>query len=125
MTSSIDTQPLVRKIESISLLALSEDERTALAELPMQVQTLRADQDIVREGDRPSRCCALLEGFTCVYKMTADGKRQIIAFHVPGDIPDLHSLHLEVLDNSLSTLTPCRVGFIQHEDLHELCAQSL
>ncbi len=121
MTSSIDTQPLVRKIESISLLALSEDERTALAELPMQVQTLRADQDIVREGDRPSRCCALLEGFTCVYKMTRDGKRQITAFHIPGDIPDLQSLHLKVLDNSVSTLTACAVGFIPHEALRDLC----
>jgi CRP-like cAMP-binding protein len=110
---------LVRKLESI--FALDENERAAVLNLPLQVTTLRADQDIVREGDRPSRSCALLEGFAATFKVTAEGKRQITAFHIPGDIPDLQSLHLEVLDSSLGTLTPCKVGFIQHEALHDLC----
>src|SRR5215204_6510508 len=87
----------------------------------MQVMDLRADQDIVREGDRPSLSCLLLEGFACTYKMTGDGQRQIMAFYISGDIPDLQSLHLRVLDTSLSTITPCKVGFIQHETLHDLC----
>ncbi len=114
-----DANLLIRKLESI--FRLSDDEKAALANLPMQEMDLRADQDIVREGDRPTRSCALLEGFAATYKVTAEGKRQITAFHIPGDIPDLQSLHLEVLDNSLSTLTPCRVGFIQHEALHDVC----
>ena len=111
--------PLVRKLESIS--ALSNDERLALQNLPMQVQELSPDQDIVREGDRPSRSCVVLEGFAATYKMTGDGKRQIMAFHSPGDIPDLHSLQLKVLDSSVATLTACKVGFIQHEVLRDLC----
>jgi CRP-like cAMP-binding protein len=44
-----------------------------------------------------------------------------VAFYVPGDMPDLQSLHLQVLDNSLVTVTPCTVGFIQHEDLRRVC----
>ena len=115
------TELLIRKLESI--VTLSDEEKGALASMPMQVTDIRADQDIVREGDRPSRSCLLLDGFTCTYKMTGEGKRQIMAFHVPGDIPDLQSLHLEVLDNSLGTITPCKVGFIQHETLHALCAR--
>jgi CRP-like cAMP-binding protein len=110
---------LIRKLESI--FSLDENERAALLNLPLQVMTLRADQDIVREGDRPSRSCALVEGFAATYKVTSEGKRQVTAFHIAGDIPDLQSLHLEVLDSSLSTLTPCKVGFIQHEALHDLC----
>jgi CRP-like cAMP-binding protein len=110
---------LVRKLESIS--ALCDDERLALQNLPMQVQDLRPDQDIVREGDRPSRSCLVLDGFAATYKMTGDGKRQIMAFHSPGDIPDLQSLQLKVLDSSLGTLTACKVGFIQHEVLRDLC----
>src|SRR5215203_3179445 len=111
--------PIIRKLESI--FTLSRDERQAVLDLPLQVTNLKADQDIVREGDRPTRSCALLEGFTAMFKVTTEGKRQITAFHIAGDIPDLQSLHLEVLDSSLSTLTPCRVGFIQHEALHDLC----
>jgi CRP-like cAMP-binding protein len=75
----------------------------------------------VREGDRPSRSCLVLDGFAATYKMTGDGKRQIMAFHSPGDIPDLQSLQLKVLDSSLGTLTACKVGFIQHEVLRDLC----
>ena len=111
--------PLIRKLESI--FTLSDDERQAILDLPLQVTHLRADQDIVREGDRPTRSCVLLEGFAAMFKVTAEGKRQITAFHIPGDIPDLQSLHLEVLDTSLATLTRCKVGFIQHEALQDLC----
>ena len=63
----------------------------------------------------------VLEGFTCMFKLTPKGERQIMAFHIPGDIPDLQSLHLKVLDNSVGTITRCKVGFIQHETLRELC----
>ena len=77
------SSPLIRKMESV--LDLSDGERDVLLNLPMQVMDIRADQDLIREGDRPSRCFALLEGFTCTFKMTGDGKRQIMAFHVPGD----------------------------------------
>jgi CRP-like cAMP-binding protein len=119
LTSSHDAHPIIAKLESI--LTLTDEERAAIQRLPMHVMQLRADQDIVREGDRPTRSCALLEGFACTYKTTNEGKRQINAFHIPGDIPDLQSLHLKTLDNSVGTLTLCRVGFIQHEDLRELC----
>ncbi|WP_335645668.1 Crp/Fnr family transcriptional regulator [Microvirga ossetica] len=118
-TLNHEYNPLIRKLDSI--FTLTDDERQALKNLPMQIVVIKEGQDIVREGDRPSRSCLLLSGFACVYKVTGDGKRQIAGFSIPGDIPDLQSLHLEVLDNSLGTLTPCRVGFIQHEALRDLC----
>ncbi len=114
-----DHNPLIRRLESI--FDLTDDERRALLDLPIQPAALKADQDIVREGDRPSRCCLILSGFACTYKVTAQGKRQIVSFALAGDIPDLQSLHLKVLDNSISTISPCSVGFITHEDLRKIC----
>jgi CRP-like cAMP-binding protein len=111
--------PLIRKLESA--FALSEAERQALVGIPIQITSIRADQDIVREGDRPSRSFAILEGFACAYKVTSDGKRQILAFYIPGDTPDMQTLHLSRLDFSLATLTPSILGFIQHETLRDLC----
>jgi len=111
--------PLIRKLESI--FDLTADERQALQDLSMQTVALKADQDVVREGDRPSRCCLILSGFACTYKMTTQGKRQIVSFTITGDIPDLQSLHLKTLDNSVATISPCSVGFITHEDLRNLC----
>ena len=111
--------PLIRKLES--LFKLTEDERQALESLPMQVTLIKGDRDIVREGDRPSRSCLILSGFACTYKVTQDGKRQIVSFNLPGDIPDLQSLHLKVLDTSIGTVSLCKVGFVTHEDLYDLC----
>jgi CRP-like cAMP-binding protein len=111
--------PLIRKLSSI--FALTNDERQALLGLPMQVNVLKDNQDVVREGDRPSRCCLLLSGFACTYKVTGEGRRQIVAFNIAGDVPDLQSLHLKILDNSVGTLSSCRMGFIPHEALHDIC----
>jgi CRP-like cAMP-binding protein len=113
------TLPLIRKLESIT--TLTEAERVALLRLPMQVRSLRADQDIVREGDHPSQCCLVLEGFAASYSFRGNGKRQIFAFHITGDIPDLQSLHIEVMDHNLGSVSPCKVAFIQHEHMRELC----
>ena len=112
--------PLIRKLETQGL-RLSEEEVAALLALPMQIESIRADQDIVREGDRPSRSCLILEGYAATYKMTPSGRRQIVAFHIAGDIPDLQSAQLEVLDTSLGTLTPARVAFVRHEVINEVC----
>jgi CRP-like cAMP-binding protein len=108
----------VRKLGSV--ISLSAEEREALDGLPMQWRDLRADQGIVREGDRPSQCCLLLDGFACRYKLLHEGRRQIFSFHVAGDILDLQSLHLDVMDHSLGTLAPSRVGFIPHHSLRAL-----
>jgi CRP-like cAMP-binding protein len=116
----MDDHPLIRKLESQGL-RLSDDEQAALLGMPMQVENIRADQDIVREGDRPSRSCLVLEGFLAMYKVTPTGKRQIVAFHMAGDIPDLQSAQLEVLDTSLGTLTPAKVAFIRHEAINDVC----
>ncbi|KFG70638.1 Crp/Fnr family transcriptional regulator [Microvirga sp. BSC39] len=116
-----DYNPLIRKLESI--FTLTADERQALENLPMQITVIEENQDIVREGDRPSRCCLILSGFTCTYKVTAQGKRQIVAFNIAGDVPDLQSLHLKILDNSVGTISRCSVGFITHEALRDICTR--
>lgn len=110
---------MISKLDCI--FPLSEEERAVLQELPVQVAVFEADQDIVRIGDSPSQCCLVIEGYSCVYKLTSDGKRQIMGIHVPGDIPDLQSLHLKILDNSIATICPSTLGFIRHEDLRRVC----
>lgn len=113
------TLPLIRKLESIA--TLSHEERAALQRLPMQIRDMRPDQDIVREGDRPSQCCLILEGFAASYKLRPNGKRQTMAFYIAGDIPDLQSLHIEVMDMNLSAMAPSKVAFIQHSHVRDLC----
>ncbi|KAB1072717.1 Crp/Fnr family transcriptional regulator [Methylobacterium soli] len=119
--SGSDLTPLVRKLESIA--SLSVEERQAVESMPATVRLLDARQDIVRDKDQPAHCCLVLSGWTCRYKLLNQGKRQIFSFHVPGDLPDLQSLHLRVMDHSLATVTACRLAFIPHESMRELTIQ--
>jgi CRP-like cAMP-binding protein len=109
------TFALIRKLESIAPLAA--EEKAAILRLPLRLHAVAADQDIVSEGDTPSECCLIVEGFACRYNLTDEGKRQILSFHISGDIPDLQSLHLTVMDHSLGTLVPSKLAFIQHDDM--------
>src|SRR4051794_3148772 len=109
---------LIRKLESIGDVAA--EEKAALRELPVQVRNFPDGRDIVAEGDRPMQCCLVLDGFVCRYRLLPEGRRQILSFHVSGEIPDLQSLHLKTMDHSLGTLSDSKLGFISHADLREL-----
>ena len=111
--------PLLSKFERS--LVLTEVERQAISALPVQEETVRADQSILREGDRPKRSCLLVEGVACNAKVTLGGKRQILAFHLPEDMPDLTSLHLELRDSDTWALTDCTLAFVDHRDLDRFC----
>jgi CRP-like cAMP-binding protein len=117
-TISPDHRRLIAKLESIG--TLTAEETQVIAALPLRVKQAAENTDIVRDGDAPSDCCLLLEGFLCRYKMLPNGGRQIMAIHTPGDIPDLQSLQLQVMDHSIGALTPCRVAMLSHAVLHEV-----
>jgi CRP-like cAMP-binding protein len=111
--------PLVRHLGNVG--PLSDGAKQALAKMPMQVASLKADEEIIREGDCPTQCFVILEGFVINYKGTGGGRRQILAQYLPGDMPDVQSLHLAYLDSSFGSITPCRIGFIQHDALRAVC----
>jgi CRP-like cAMP-binding protein len=104
---------LIRKLETISVL--SDAERHAIEAIPMLSRGLKAGQDIVRQGDRPTQCCLLIEGWAYRYKVTDTGQRQIMSFHLPGDFPDLQSLNLPVMDHNIAALTDVTVAMVQHD----------
>lgn len=119
--SAAGSRRLIRKLETID--DLSSDERSAVEGLAMTERRIRADHDLVREGDRPSQCCLIVEGFACRYRILDDGKRQIFSFHMPGDIVDIQGMHLPVLDHDVGTLVTCDVAFIPHQSLNHLIAE--
>jgi CRP-like cAMP-binding protein len=112
------TEALTRKLRANT--ALDEDDLAAIERLPFRAEELPAGAVIANEGDRPSRCCLLVDGYLYRAKTTEDGKRQILSIHVPGDIPDLQSLHLHVSDHALLALCPSLVGFVPHSAMHEI-----
>jgi CRP-like cAMP-binding protein len=114
-----ETHPLLSKFERA--LVLTESERLAIMLLPVQMETVRADQAILREGARPTRSCHLVEGQACSSKVGPNGKRQILAFFIPEDTPDLTSLRLELRDSDIWALNDCILAYVTHRDLDQLC----
>lgn len=109
---------LIRRLASHS--RLNEAETQALRELQINVRTFPPDHSILSEGDRTGESCVVLSGMVCGSKVTAAGVRQVTNFYIPGDIPDLQTLHLPVMDHGLSSLTSASLGFIAHTALQDL-----
>jgi CRP-like cAMP-binding protein len=110
--------PLIRKFEYLH--DLSDAEKVVLAGLVSKHVEIAADADILCDGDRPRTSNLLLEGVVFRYQITPDGKRQIMSFHIPGDIFDAQNFLLESMDHSVGALTACKVAVIPHERLRAL-----
>ena len=118
MSSENTSAELVRRLRVTD--GISEEDIQTVRALPIAVKEYTADQPVVSDGQRATECCLVAEGFCARSKTTSEGKRQILSIHIPGEIPDLMSLFLHVMDHDLCTLTPCTLGFINHDTLRQL-----
>jgi CRP-like cAMP-binding protein len=109
---------LIRRLRISS--GISEEDINEIEALPISVRHFPAETLVVRDGERATNCCLIADGFCARSKTIASGKRQMLSLHIPGEIPDLMSLFLRVMDHDLSTLTPATLGFISHETLQKL-----
>jgi CRP-like cAMP-binding protein len=109
---------LIAKLERFA--RLSADDKAALRRLAaMNVRNLAAHQDMIREGDKPVEINLMLSGWACRHKHLEDGRRQIIAFFLPGDLCDHHVFVLKEMDHSVSTITPVTVAGVSREAFEE------
>jgi CRP-like cAMP-binding protein len=69
---------------------LTAEDCTQLEAIASRWRSVPAHRDVIQEGDDPSNVHLVLEGFACRYKILENGKRQIMAVFVPGDLCDLH-----------------------------------
>lgn len=111
--------PLLRKLEWY--VRLSMDDKAALEVLVHTgVQSIGAGEDVVREGDRPTFVYLILRGWACRYKVLEDGRRQIIAFLLPGDVCDHNVFVLREMDHSIGALTPLRYARLPGQMMERL-----
>ena len=105
------------------LTQLNEAERVALEQTCGEPRHARAKADLVREGEQSERLHVLLDGWACRFKLLRDGRRQITALILPGEICDLDSLYVQRSDYAVATLTACTVATIDRKALRDLAAQ--
>jgi CRP-like cAMP-binding protein len=110
--------PLLRKLANFT--SLSDEESRALLECCGDVREVGPRQDVIAQGAHTGGVKLLLEGFACRYKMLKDGRRQIVAYFVPGDLCDLRVFILRRMDHSIGALAPCKVATIAPDDVLRL-----
>jgi len=77
-------------------------------------------EDLIHEGDRPRHVNLILSGWAHRYKTLEDGRRQILAFFVPGDLCDLNVYILKAMDHSIAALTRLTYAEVPREALEEV-----
>jgi CRP-like cAMP-binding protein len=104
---------LLRKLRARDLVSDKEEEvlRASVADLV----EFPANRVIVKAGVTLSNCTLLIDGLVARYKDLADGQRQIMELHLPGDFLDLHSFLLKRLEHNVGALTPVRAAIVPHE----------
>ena len=112
------SNPLISKLECGA--DLTDEDRSTLERVIRHPRKVKARENLIREGQVPTNVHLVLDGFACRYKILPDGRRQIMAFLIPGDFCDLHVAVLDTMDHGIATLTPCTMVGIPRETIEEL-----
>ena len=116
-------QPFLRKLQHGCGLG-ANDTALLIHALGHITRKVAAHQDLIRVGEKATSTKLVLEGFACRYKVLSDGRRQIMAYLLPGDMCDLHVAILGRMDHSIGTLTACTVLEVPHAAIEELTQRS-
>ena len=103
-------EALIGKLEQFA--PLGEADRDAIRALTYSTRKARAGAYLVRDGSDHTHCCLLIDGYACRHKTTADGGRQIVSFHMRGDIVDLPHLLFAKADHNVQAITAATIACI-------------
>jgi CRP-like cAMP-binding protein len=113
------TNPIARKIALFA--PISDDDRSVLSRLTSQrVRHVSSHEDVIHEGERPRDINLFLSGWACRYKQLENGRRQILAFFLPGDICELNVFILREMDHSIGAITPVAVAQVSADEFEEI-----
>ena len=116
------SNPFIRKLEGFA--PLSADHRREINALTKRVVRFGIREDIVHEGEVSQSVNVVMSGWACRYKVLPDGRRQIIALFLPGDMCDPYVFLLGAMDHGIGTLGPCDVAKVPAQGIHALSANN-
>lgn len=113
--------PFIRRLEGDG--PLPGEHRRALEALTARPQAFGPREDVVRGGDELRTANVVMSGWACRYKILPDGRRQIVALFLPGDLCDPYVPLLGAVDRALGTLTAAAVAKVPAQALRALMAE--
>jgi CRP-like cAMP-binding protein len=114
-------RPFLARLNLRSIL--SEGEQARILALPLTYKQARTNQDFVRLGERVDHASFVVDGLVGRFDQNANGDRQITALHIPGDMPDLHSVVQPNATSALQALSSSTILQIPHGALRAAAAE--
>ncbi|MCK1360612.1 Crp/Fnr family transcriptional regulator [Bradyrhizobium sp. 199] len=97
--------------------ALADEDLADIRALTFTLRDFEPNEDFIRQGDEPEHSALVVSGMVARYHLLGGGRRQYLAFHLSGDLPDAQGLFIDQMDHGLSALGPASVAFIPHREL--------
>lgn len=120
-THKADLQRLVERLTSRSVL--TEAEQQAILNLPGRTEHVQSNRDFVSMDTRVDHACLIAAGIVGRFGQNSDGRRQITAMHVPGDMADLHSVVQPKGASALQALSIATIVRVPHVALRAVTGQ--
>lgn len=108
---------LIARLQAV--VGITQEDQDKLVRMPHTVKSLAHGEYVHRQGDMPSRCVVVIEGFLSRQRVV-NARNQISSFYLPGDMPDLPTLHMPLLDHDLCSVGGSRVASVPHSYLREI-----
>ncbi len=102
---------------------LSDEEQQAILNLPTHAAQVQANRDFVRLDEVVDHACLIVEGLVGRFGQNAEGARQITAFHITGDMADLHSVVQPKGTAALQALSTATIARVPHRAIRAIAAR--
>lgn len=111
-----ETPLLTRKLSHF--LELNRAEREALAKaLSLDVRRVQRRVTLLEQGETPTKLAIMLRGWACRFKIAPNGRRQIVAFYLPGDVCDFAIFMAPELDSTIELIDGAEVASLSRGQL--------
>lgn len=106
---------LILQLERFGRLAA--EEKLALTGMRVRSRRVGARQDLAHEDDGPELDEVLLAGFACRYVVLPNGRRQVLAYILPGEFCGRRMGNCDLPEHAVATLSPVKIGTFAREEL--------
>jgi CRP-like cAMP-binding protein len=114
---------LQAKLEQYTPFSRGESQRLHQLVSDAKTETYQARQEIIRDEEKVDHIYLILLGLAARSKQLHDGRRQIMAFLVPGDLCDIEVFVLEAMDHSIVAMSETTCALIPRETIEKLLSE--
>ena len=114
------------RLKTEQFVAFPEEDRARLDDLVARArrETYGPREEILKEGEKVDNIHLVLEGLGARSKTLSDGRRQIMAFLIPGDLCDVEVFVLGAMDHSILAMCETTCALIPAATIKGLLVES-